>query len=136
MPAKKKAIGLIETGIYGSSKAAINHLSNTLRLELEPLGIKVITVIAGIISSKFHANMSPSTFSLPPDSQYKSMEGVMRDMNEGKGMAANASPAESFAEEVYRDTVGGRRGNTYSGALGWTGKWVIWWWPTWLTVSF
>jgi NAD(P)-dependent dehydrogenase (short-subunit alcohol dehydrogenase family) len=32
--------------VYNSSKAAVNHLTDTLRLEMEPLGVKVILVSA------------------------------------------------------------------------------------------
>lgn len=32
------------TGIYNASCAAVNHWSDTLRLELEPFGVKVILV--------------------------------------------------------------------------------------------
>lgn len=114
----------------------MNLLSETLRLELEPLGVNVITIIAGIINSNFHANLGdPETFKLPVESKYKSMEGIIQGMLKGGGLAA-ASTAESFAEEVVRDVLGGKTGKTYSGALAWSAKWAVWWFPQWLMVNF
>lgn len=99
------------------------------------MGVKVITIVAGIIKSNFHANIGdPENFKLPAESKYKSMEGVIQDMVRGGGLAA-ASSAESFGEKVARDVLGGRTGKTYTGALGWSAKWAIWWFLQWLMVS-
>ncbi|KAJ2976920.1 hypothetical protein NUW58_g7967 [Xylaria curta] len=49
------SVGGIVPYIYGSSynatKAALHHWSNTLRVELSPLGVKVLTVISGNIGT-------------------------------------------------------------------------------------
>ncbi|KAI1255414.1 hypothetical protein MGN70_003480 [Eutypa lata] len=36
---------------YNASKAALQHWSNTLRVELAPLGVKVMTIITGEIGT-------------------------------------------------------------------------------------
>lgn len=54
----------VQTGIYSSSKAAITQLSETLRLELSPLGISVLCIMAGTITTDFHAN-EPKVVLLP-----------------------------------------------------------------------
>lgn len=43
-------------GLYHSSKAAVTILSETLRLELAPLGVTVITGMLGSIRTNFHSN--------------------------------------------------------------------------------
>lgn len=105
-------------------------------MELEPLNVKVITIVAGIISSNFHANIGqPENFSLPPGSMYKSMEGIIREKVKGGALSSKPTSAEDFAEEVVKNVLGGRTGKTYSGALAWAAKWAIWWFPGWLFVS-
>ena len=42
-----------DIGVYNASKAAANLLSETLRLELAPFGVQVITVITGVINTQF-----------------------------------------------------------------------------------
>ncbi|WVQ85604.1 hypothetical protein IAT38_007770 [Cryptococcus sp. DSM 104549] len=43
-------------GPYGSSKAAFGHISDTLRVELAPLGVKVVTVNLGATQTAMLAN--------------------------------------------------------------------------------
>jgi 1-acylglycerone phosphate reductase len=39
------------TAAYNASKAAVSQYSNTLRLELEPMGVKVIELVTGRVKS-------------------------------------------------------------------------------------
>lgn len=59
-------------GIYGASKHAVHGLSDALRLEVQGLGIKVVTIAPGAIATHFSENMNKSeddrgipTFSSP-----------------------------------------------------------------------
>ncbi|KAK4077102.1 uncharacterized protein Triagg1_4069 [Trichoderma aggressivum f. europaeum] len=47
---------LLLTGTYASSKAAINSISETLRLELPPFGVSVMTILLSTVATLFHAN--------------------------------------------------------------------------------
>lgn len=60
-------------GLYHSSKAAVTIVSETLRLELAPLGLTVITGMLGNIESIFYVN--DSWQGVPESSRYKSVEG-------------------------------------------------------------
>lgn len=80
-------------GAYCSSKAAVNSLSDAMRLELAPLGIDVITLQPGAIRSSFADNASKAD--VPSTSRYAPI---------AKAVAARASasqrgamPAETFA---------------------------------------
>jgi 1-acylglycerone phosphate reductase len=42
------------TGAYNASKAALSVLTDNLRIEMEPLGVKVITVSRGVYSDSRH----------------------------------------------------------------------------------
>jgi short-subunit dehydrogenase len=59
-------------GLYVSSKAAIQMASDTLRVELRPLGVNVITGMVGMVESKFHDNLAEVV--VKDDSLYKSAE--------------------------------------------------------------
>lgn len=120
-------------GIYNASKAAMNLLSETMRLELEPLGVSTITVVAGIIQSNFHSNISTPTPKNTPDktfhlakiSYYKSLENEIGKVAGGEGMpTSKVMSAEEFGRLVVRDVLAGKRGNTYTGTLGWATKWL------------
>lgn len=47
-------------GLYNASKAAVNLLTDNLRLELSPLGVKAIVVITGVVRTKFLENLAVS----------------------------------------------------------------------------
>lgn len=49
-------------GVYNTSKAAMNLLSESLRVELAPFDVQVITVITGVIKTEF---FSKQTLNLP-----------------------------------------------------------------------
>lgn len=81
-------------GPYCASKAAFNSASDALRLEVEPLGIRVITVQPGGIQSSFGHNASDQV-SLAPDSPYQVVrDGVLARANESQ---SDAMPADTFA---------------------------------------
>jgi NAD(P)-dependent dehydrogenase (short-subunit alcohol dehydrogenase family) len=81
-------------GPYCASKAAVNAMSDALRMELKPLGIEVITVQPGGIRSAFGDNAA-NQVSLNQGSPYEAIrEGVMARANESQ---ARAMPAEQFA---------------------------------------
>lgn len=63
------------SGSYCASKAAFNALSDALRMELKPFGIKVVTVQPGAVRSSFADNASKALERVwRSDSFYKSIE--------------------------------------------------------------
>lgn len=117
----------------------MNMLSETIRLEIEPLGIKTITVIAGIVKSNFFTNLPTSQlpgtpaeetkpaprYKLPEGSYYKSLEAEISKAAAGEISAGEGiMTAEAFGTEVVNDVLRGRSGRTYSGTLGWGAKWI------------
>lgn len=49
-----------DSGVYGSTKHAVNVISNTLRGELEDDSIRVVTIMPGAISTNFGRNFDPA----------------------------------------------------------------------------
>ncbi|CAN0864540.1 Short-chain dehydrogenase RED1 [Linum grandiflorum] len=87
-------------GAYSATKAALHALTDTLRLELKPLGISVTNVAPGAIQTKIMSsaetnyNQRSSEWKL-----YKPYEPAMRrflTLDDAK----NTSPAEDFAKRT------------------------------------
>jgi NADP-dependent 3-hydroxy acid dehydrogenase YdfG len=49
-----------DSGVYGSTKHAVNCISNTLRNELEGDTIRVVTIMPGAIATNFGRNFDPA----------------------------------------------------------------------------
>lgn len=84
-------------GPYCASKAAFNAASDALRMELGPLGIRVITVQPGGIQSSFGQNAA-NQVNLSHDSPYQAVrDGVLARANESQ---SKAMPADVFARQL------------------------------------
>ncbi|KAI1851630.1 hypothetical protein JX266_003092 [Neoarthrinium moseri] len=74
------SVGGIVPYVYGSSynasKAALHHWSNTLRVEMAPLDVKVLTVISGEIGTNILSNDVDRA--LPEDSFYAPLSYAFR----------------------------------------------------------
>jgi 1-acylglycerone phosphate reductase len=117
----------LNVGIYASSKAAINLVSETMRLELGLLHVRVITVITGFVSSNFHANR---LYRLPSASPYHSYEEeIVTTIND---LPSNVMTAEEVGRQVAQDALHGKSGERYIGTQAWAGKWIVPYLPTWL----
>jgi len=123
---------LKSTAAYASSKAALNSISDTLRLELSPFGVSVITVMPGVINSEFHVN--DSGFDLPPNSRYAPIKDTIVSWASGEAKPKGC-PSQEFAESVVGDILGGTRAAVYKGPWAGTMKFLATWVPTSLAVS-
>ncbi|KAF2107813.1 NADPH-dependent 1-acyldihydroxyacetone phosphate reductase [Lophiotrema nucula] len=103
--------------MYNASKAAQNMLSEVLRLELRPLGVKVITLMAGNVATNIAANAPP--VEIPQSSVYDPVRSEI-----GKEMKYSDQPAASFAKQVVDDVLGGSQGKVYRGGNSFIMKWL------------
>ncbi|KAI2625089.1 NAD(P)-binding protein [Hypoxylon sp. NC1633] len=97
------SITLPSQAVYNSSKAAFAMLSNTLRLELECFGVRVVDLHTGGVQTNLIKNVQDSGATLPKGSIYEpardAMERILRqEAFEGKGL-----PAQQWAEAVVHD---------------------------------
>lgn len=84
-------------GAYCASKAALNAATDSLRMELRPFGISVVTVQPGGIESAF-GERAADQVSMAPDSPYQPIRaGVLSRANESQ---AGATPADVFASAL------------------------------------
>ncbi|KAL7950860.1 hypothetical protein V8C42DRAFT_307765 [Trichoderma barbatum] len=105
--------------LYSASKAALMRMSETLRLELAPLGVKVLTVVTGIVPS--HPGSGNTAFQLPPDSLYKAAEASIR-VREFEG-AESKMDAKEYAERYVRAVRNESSGLVWIGQNGSVIKW-------------
>ncbi|KAI2780131.1 NAD(P)-binding protein [Daldinia loculata] len=101
-------------GIYNASKAALDVLGATIRPELAPLGIRIVTVKTGGVGTGLFANAPPTK--LPEDSPYQPLREYIesRKMLERIHYIDPATYAKSVVDELLKRTV----------------KPVIWYGPT------
>ncbi|KAJ5978236.1 Glucose/ribitol dehydrogenase [Penicillium viridicatum] len=85
---------------YNASKAAVASYSDTLRIELDPLGIKVVTVFMGEVATNLMSsdNISFGSGSIYIDAEEKAKE---RSRNHSK----NSLKPEVFARQIVEEVL-------------------------------
>jgi len=89
--------------VYNASKAAVHQYGDTLRLELKPFGVQVITIMTGRVQS----NIASHHKDITPESLYY----LIHDEYEAKRKAVSekaATPTDEFAQHVVRRTLKSR----------------------------
>ena len=91
--------GLPLQGVYNASKAAATSLTETLRLELQPFGIRVVNLLTGAVRSNFFSNIPSPT--LPSTSAYSlAREAIERAMS-GEDPADHTDP-DQWAQQIVQ----------------------------------
>lgn len=104
-----------------------------LRLEMRPLGVRVLTVNSGLVKSNLTRN-SPE-LKLPPDSFYRLVERDIAGRARMEDVAKSGTEAGIHAESVVRDVLSGMDGATWRGAFAGTLRYCRIFFPRFLLVS-
>lgn len=104
---------VVQTGIYASSKAALNVLSETMRVELQPFGVRVLTLMLGGCATNAHAGMPDLV--LPPGSRYRPAWETIDRQKKGLVYKNKQDPAVA-ARNIVSDIVAGRSSYVWRGA--------------------
>ncbi|KAI1098448.1 putative short-chain dehydrogenase/reductase [Jackrogersella minutella] len=112
-------------GVYNSSKAAMTFLSETWKLELEPLGVRVVTAMVGAVRTQIYAH---NKMVLPQNSYYKPIEDIIGKQARGELQEPFNEPPDVTARNIVRDTLSGRRGKIWRGGeagAASVGSWLL-----------
>ena len=83
-----------DSGVYGSTKHAVNVISNTLRAELEDDSIRVVTIMPGVVATNFGRNFNPAVVS-----------GIVK----ASGVDVEVKQGERLPDEVFENMPDGMR---------------------------
>lgn len=102
-------------------------MSESLRIELKPLGIRVLTIMLGQVSTQMYANSA--AFHLPEGSPYEKIADTIATQHRGD-FNLNNEPAEAVARNLVKDVISGRSGQIWRGGLAGTVCLTLWLLPT------
>lgn len=107
---------------YNASKAAVAQYSDTLRLELAPLGVKVVTLYMGEVSTGL---MQADNIKFSPDSIYADFESRVKDANNKHDK--ETMKADEFAKKVVAQVIVKKPGSGV-GEFLWLGTnaFIVW----------
>lgn len=92
--------------VYGASKAAAAMITDGLRLELEPFGIRVVDLKTGGVKSKFYDNQQGGARpSLPEGSLYRVAKDEVEKILAGDNFEAGKPEALDWARRVVGDLL-------------------------------
>ena len=111
-------------GIYGASKAALAMLTDTLRLEVAPFGIRVVELKTGSVESNFHKNGGKAVLST--DSMYAPIKAEMEALING---TAKEDTSRRMGASVWAKQVVGQLAKSDPPTKVWKGggAGVIYW---------
>ncbi|KAJ5108873.1 short-chain dehydrogenases/reductase [Penicillium angulare] len=91
-------------GVYSSSRSATTRISETLRLEMEPLGVRVVTVILGGVQTIRNDATKIPGLELPADSYYQKILGII-DRHHKVLVHPNKANIDVAAKNVVNDVL-------------------------------
>ncbi|KAI3316845.1 short chain dehydrogenase [Xylariaceae sp. AK1471] len=109
---------------YNASKAALLAYGNTLRIELSPWNVRVMTIIAGPVVSGL---MTRKQRTLPKDSRYQPIVEAFDQRTTHDKHGVQAMPTKEFAQSVVKQVLKSEPPGSY-----WIGPFtnMVWWLET------
>lgn len=90
-------------GMYNASKAAANHLTDQLRLEMSPFNVKCILVLTGGVKTKFLDNRPRAK--LPNHSLYSPAKEEVEMSLAGEGLEKYQMDVDQYADTVVNNAL-------------------------------
>jgi 1-acylglycerone phosphate reductase len=119
---------------YNASKAALHAYSNTLRVEMAPFGVRVITIITGGVKSNIartDRQLPPDSYYMPIEADYQRRQALLKHGQEGKKDVGMDN--ERYAKSVVAQVLRGD-GLLFKRRWIWEGSssWLVWFVHTYL----
>lgn len=90
---------------YNASKAAISAFSDTMRLELEPFGIKVIDLKTSLVKSNMVSDVKRIGPKLPDGSIYEPARGLIESFMAGELFIGGGQDQVEWADAVLKELL-------------------------------
>lgn len=119
------------SGTYAASKMSEEIIAETLRLELAPFGVKVLSIESGALRTMGQTYFDD--WKLPAHSLYEPLGHVIRNRARGQEGAPRMERQE-YAKRVVSEITAGRAGKFWYGASAGVVKFAVSYLPTWLMV--
>ncbi|KAJ4316050.1 hypothetical protein N0V84_008049 [Fusarium piperis] len=110
-------IPFLFSSAYNASKAAVASYSDTLRLEFQPLGLKVVTLYMGEVSTPL---MATENINFGPDSLYRDVVESVKARTTTH--LEKAMPPADFARQVVDSLITGKGSFLWKG----TNAFLVW----------
>lgn len=104
-------------------------MSEILRCELRPLGVRVVTCMVGSVDTPIF-NRAGGKMDLPETSYYYRIpdHAYKQRMDHQK----ESMKVEPFAEQLVKDILDTNQGKVWRGTLAAAARWAVWAYPWWL----
>jgi 1-acylglycerone phosphate reductase len=119
--------------MYNGSKAALAMASETWRLELQPLGVRTITLIT--LAVKSNAHKRNNRIEIPETSYYYKIRDFIYGRSNGS-MQDGAITPRQYATKVVQEVVKGTSGTVWAGTHAFSGHWGWWLSPQFVKASY
>ena len=103
---------LILLGLYAASKISLEIVTETLRVEVQPLGVGVLSVVTGAVQTNGQTYFKD--WKLPDGSLFMPIEGLIAERTRGHDGVKRMALAE-YAKRVTDDIIRGATGKIWHG---------------------
>ncbi|KAI0135838.1 NAD(P)-binding protein [Daldinia grandis] len=111
------------TSVYNGSKAALTMASETWRHELQPLGVRTVTLITCAVKTDSFAKYQKDE--LPASSKYYGIRDFIYSFGDGR-LQAGAISSRQYATKVVREIENGSAGIVWAGTHATLLRFLCW----------
>jgi len=98
-------------------------MTNTLRHELSPLGVRVTLLTVGAVQTNLHSNERPLSACLDKDSYYSPIVEIIEQVTSAKKLHGYGVPSDGVARAIVQNALKRKPKSEF-----WTGGlvWILW----------